>query len=114
MTKRSPKSDLFGTFWAPWGVFGPTLGTKWPHRDTTETVQAHSGASQPKKVPPGLPKWASAAVALTLWRLGKTAIRHLGDVFVWGIAHSGKAVSWQALNKVTKVTLFFTRRSLYT
>ena len=38
----------------------------------------------------------------------------LGDVFVWGIAHSGKAVSWQALSKVTKVTLLFTRRILYT
>ena len=35
----------------------------------------------------------------------KQPLGTLGDVFVWGIAHSGKAVSWQALSKVTKVTL---------
>ena len=48
------------------------------------------------------------------WGPRITAIGTLGDVFVWGIAHSGKAVSWQALSKVTKVTLLFTRRILYT
>ncbi len=55
---------LLGTFGAPWGVFGPTLGTKCPHRDCTVTAHMHCGALQSKKVPPGLPKWVSAAVAV--------------------------------------------------
>ena len=45
---------------------------------------------------------------------GNVGFGALDTVFAWGIVHSGKAVSWQALSKVTKVTLLFTRRILYT
>ena len=55
-----------GTFWALWGVLAPTLGTKSPHRGTTETVETHCEALEPKMVSPGLPKWVSAAEAETL------------------------------------------------
>ena len=72
------------------------------------TVQTHRNALHPKRVPPRAPKWESAVQAG-----GAVAPREnchwtpLGDVFVWGIVHCGKAVSWQALSKVTKVTLLF-------
>ena len=78
MVPEAPKNELLDSFVAPvgppWGVFGPTLGAKCLHRGCTATVQAHREALWPKKVPTGLPKWASAAQAQTLWRLGKTAM----------------------------------------
>ena len=45
VSRDAPKRQFFetfcGTLWAPWRVFGPTVGSKLPSRPRTVTVQAH-------------------------------------------------------------------------
>ena len=55
VTRAAPKKQFFEPFcwtlWAPWRVFGFTLGSKLSQRACTDTVQAHREHSQSKTFP---------------------------------------------------------------